>query len=362
MLRLRSRDAARAVHELRAEEPLGAPRMRRLVELLTADLAGLPTSDEPAEVREARQGFEAACAWAAGIAADTEAAEQATREAAAADVAATADAMRAGKPRPKVTQLRRAEGITDAQVGCEAAEVLLMEAHERYVEAARETWPTWRASAAGAASSDHEAARRELAAGLARVASAGRRYLTAERLDSEILARFPEVRVKVEAETVHGLPWYLATHSGRRPLRTMAIPGLKDKGKPVPFDLPTVLAALLAAVEAEAEFPAAAWLPPGDPEREAVMAAPLDLSAGWVRSAVSRAQGVCGCVLCQRQAPLAELVVAQDASRDGAGLELVHPACARKFTEGAQARRLSARAARYQRSGFPPPPDAEPAE
>lgn len=329
-----------------AKLPPGPARLASRLKILDADIAKYPLdANPPAEVTEALKVYEAEAVRAKQASEQIETAEQAAKQAAAADVERAMQAVRENKAAPKLTQIKADENILCAVVDCEAAGRLLEEAHAALVDVCAAVFPAWRAQIVRDAAAAHTAASEAMQKAAAALATARSMYSAVGTLSSEVLGRDAKLAEAARAETRQGLPWYESTHNGRPPLKTVSITRNRT---PIVFPMADVVAALAAAVAEQGDFPQGDWLPPTDPDHADLLAAPLDLEAPWVRSAVARAQGT-ACAFCRL--PHADTVV-----QDGATLVLVHGKC--REPDAKEKKRLDARAA-MSRRGYDAAPGKE---
>lgn len=312
--------------------PASPVKLTRLLRLLSASVKELPLdANAPAPVSEAHKAYEAEAVRAQQAAGKVEAAEAEVKAAAIRDGAAAAEAMRVGKPTPKPSQAKAAEAVASALVETQGAGQLLEEAHDRLVDAVREAWPTWRAQLVTDAASAHAAAAGALEKAAAAVGEARSLYAGVASLDLGVLGRYPKIAEAVTAERRGGLEWYAST-CGPTPLVSVDVQ------------------AILLAVAEPGDFTQAEWLPPGDPDHDALLNAPLDFEATWVKAAVRREWGS-SCAVCHY--PGADVVVEDE---KGSGLVLVHAKCQSKDPDP-KAKQRAERLAKMQRGGFPPSPN-----
>ena len=128
-------------------------------------------------------------------------------------------------------------------------------------------------------------------------------------------------------------------------MQRVNVPGVSTNGRPHVSDLSVVVEALRLAVAAPADFERAEWLPPGDPEHDALRDTPLNLAATWVVRAVRQERGWT-CAVCLQ--PQADTVV-----QDGSTLVLVHAKCGAR-APSVKEKQHAERLAKMQAHGFPP--------
>lgn len=329
-------------------QPASPVKLTRLLRLLEASVNELPlNANAPAPVTEAHAAFEAAVARAKQVSEQVETAEQAAKQAAAHDVEAAAEAMRAGKPKPKPSEAKAAEAVKSAKVDTDAAGSLLETALDRLVEAVKDEWPTWRAQLISDADSARKAAVGALEKATEAVAVARNLYAGVGSLDLGVLERYPKFLAAVQAERKGGLAWYASTCNGQPPLQSVRVPN--GKQKTVTLDLSKAAEAILLAVAEPGDFARASWSPPSDAGHADLMAEPLDLSAPWVVTAVRRDWGST-CATCNL--PGADTVEEQA----GRGLVMVCAKCRDRKPDPAEQKRAE-RLAKMQAHGFPPSPN-----
>jgi len=321
------------------------------IKVLEADLEALPLdANAPDAVTEAHAAFVAAVAWSKTMAGKVDEAEEAAADANKADVAA---AVKAGEPGgsgkfPERTHMRKAAGAVEAALlGCEAAEERVGAAHASLIEAVQASFPAWRKQLVQDAAAAHTVAAEAMQQADGALATAHGMYSAVSKLTAGVLSRDPKLAAAARAETRQGLPWYESTHTGPSPLQTVSIPHGKT---PVSFPLDAVMGAVAADV-AEQGFAQGDWSPPGDPDHDALLNAPLDLSADWVVSGVRRDWGTV-CAICRR--PNADTVAEPE---QGGGLVMVHARCKNRPPDPVELKRQAAREA-MSRRGF----DAQPGQ
>jgi len=126
------------------------------------------------------------------------------------------------------------------------------------------------------------------------------------------------------------------------------VPGVSTNGRPHVSDLSVVVEALCLAVAAPADFERAEWLPPGDPEHDALLAEPLDPEQPWVKAAIRREWGD-ACIVCRL--PGADTAV--EVVGAAWPWAMAHRKCQNKEPD-AKAKQHAERVAKMQRTGFPP--------
>jgi len=256
--------------------PAGPARLTRLLTLLDQDIAQYPpTTSTPDAVTAAHAAYLSAVARATQKIEQVETAEQAAKQAAAHDVETGAQAFREDKAQPKATQTKAAAGITDALVGCEAAEKPVEEAHDKLVDAVQEAWPEWRRDDVARAAQAHGDLDAALAAALAAAQVLVARCAAVLTLDGEVLARDPALKAQVDGERrPSAVSWYYETHFGS--VNHGVVQAISDLAK---------------QVAASHEFPAADWLPPSDPEHDALRDTPVDAGRYWLHRMAQRETG-----------------------------------------------------------------------
>jgi hypothetical protein len=231
--------------------PVGAARLRRLASLLERDIAHLPLDAQPpAEVAEAAAAYRAAVAWALQAAGAIETAQDQAKAAASKDVAAVAAAVKDGRPRPRLGQVKAAGDVSAAVVECEAAEQLLKEAHGALIDAVAASWSVWRDDLLDSAAVSHAEATTMLDAATAAVKTASRLYTAMGELDVGVAFRVPEMSDRVDASQVE----FTTSADGLQPLRHVAL--RQDNRAPVMFPIADVLSALAEAVALPGEMSA----------------------------------------------------------------------------------------------------------
>ena len=321
------------------DEPAGPEKLARLLKLQDLDLARYPLdANPPAPVKESHHAFVAAVALAKQLAAKVDEAEQAAAEAGKADVAAAlkvAEAGGAGKlPQPTASR-KAAAAVEAALVGCEAAEKLVEKAHDELIDAIQAAWTAWRKQLISDAASARAAAVEAQTRAAAAVATARNLYTAVSKLTAEVLSRDTKLAEAGHKEMRQGLPWLASTHTSRSPLQSVTLP---HGTTPLVFSVDEVAGALAAEVADAGSWAQGDWLPPTDPDHDALRDAPLDLAAPWVVAAVRHEWGTT-CVVCRQ--PQAD-TVADDT--DGA-LAMVHARCKNRPPDPVELKRQAARAA-----------------
>ena len=253
---------------------------------------------------------------------------------------------------PEPTRSRSAAGAVEAALlGCEAAEKLVEDEHDELVDAMQAAFPTWRAQIVQDAAAAHTAAAAAMEKAAAAIATARGMYSAVGTLSSEVLSRDTKLAEAARAETRQGIPWLESTHTGRSPLKNVTLPGVERNGRPMALDLAVVVEALAAAVTEQGSFEQGDWLPPTDPDHDALRDAPLDLTAPWVKAAIRREWGDV-CVVCR--------LPGTDTAVEVVGATwpwaMVHRKCRDKAPD-AKAKQHAERLAKMQAHGFPPSPN-----
>lgn len=332
--------------------PPSPVKLTRLVRLFEASVNELPLdANAPAPVSSAHAAFEAAVARAKQKIEQVESAEQAAKQAPAHDAAAAAEAMRTGKPAPKASQVKADEAFKSALLDTEGAARLLETAHDALVEAVKDEWVTWRAQLISDADSARKAAVGAMEKATAAVAAARTLYAGVRGVDLGVLSRYPKILEAVSAERRGGLAWYSSTCNGQPPLQSVKVPDPRGKGATVTLDLSKAAESLLLAVAEPDDFTQAdEWLPLDDAGHDALLSAPLDLEATWVKAAVRREWGS-SCAVCHY--PGADTV--QELT--GLGLVMVCAKCRDRKPDKAEQQRAE-RLAKASRNGYPENPQA----
>lgn len=331
--------------------PPSPVKLTRLVRLFEASANELPlNANAPSPVTEAHAAFAAAVARAKQAAAKVEAAEAETKAAAIRDVDAAAKALGAGKPKPKPSQAKAAEAVTSALVDTEGAAQLLEKAHDALIESVKDEWATWRSRLISEADAARKAAVGALEKATAAVAEARKLYAGVGSLDLGVLARYPKIAEAVTAERRGGIEWYSST-CGPAPLASVKVPDPRHKGETVTLDLSKAAEAILSAVAEPGDFTQAdEWLPPSDAGHDALLSAPLDLEATWVKAAVRHDWGS-SCAVCHY--PGADTVQEQT----GRGLVMVCAKCRDSKPNQNEQKRADRLAKMQGSTGFPPSPN-----
>jgi hypothetical protein len=153
-------------------------------------------------------------------------------------------------------------------------------------------WPEWRSGLIRRAGKEHQKARAAFAKAAAALREAAQAYDQVLRLDEAVLEHNETLAQQVQQEERFGLLWYAGTHGAGRPLQGAAV-RYDAQGRPLETrGLKDILRGLDEALQ-KTDFAAAAWLPPGDPRREEILAVRPRADEAWVRRALWLAGEAC---------------------------------------------------------------------
>jgi len=346
-------DTSDARRQLRAIDNMeaGPQRLTRYMKLASADLARFPLADPsaPAAVVKLRAEYAGVVAMCDRAIAEVNEAAAKDKQAAEAFLDKAAQAKLAGKPAPKLTTAPSATHSSAALFDIQACERLLIQAHDRLVDACLSTWPDWRRATLAAVDAEHRELAAAAAAVVAKIGSVQASYNSVLKLDTAVTNSFGKINQQVGAETRAGLRWYQATHDPRPPLSTITV----GKGRAAQkLPIADVAAALAAAIETPSAFAAAGWVPPTDPEHDTMQATPPDPGDAWVIAAARRQVGACHVCGGGREQLDAAVIV------DGK-VQPVHSSCL--ATPPSPVRKaINRKREDWARHGHPAQPDAEP--
>lgn len=189
--------------------PPSPERTEKIFRKLTTDANALrvaPVELMPPELRDAFTEFDRVAAMAEQAIAEFKDAQARTAATAKADIEATTAALREGKPAPKPARAKVAEAEEAAAVKVTALEPLIMDAHMKVTEAAREHHDEWRRAVLERAPKARATALKELDEAAAAVADYRDAYLRVLSIDRQVsLRHVDQPEWKPVADSLEGI-------------------------------------------------------------------------------------------------------------------------------------------------------------